>query len=103
MEKEKAKKTRKVKKERYHYVSCMYGIIKKDGAKATNSTSFLCSTEENETPAGIPTMGFMIKRCRKHAESCGDQYIDGSFFILSIIELTREQYAALNDTDEPED
>lgn len=91
------------KKARYHYISGMYNITKDGEKKETNSTSFVCATNENDNPSGIPTMGYMTKCCRKHAEKSGYEYVEGSFFILSIIELTKEQYDALQSTDEPED
>ena len=91
------------KKTKYHYISGLYNIEKEEGKKESNSASFLCKTDENDNPSGIPTMGYMTKCCRKHAEESGCKYVDGSFFILSIIELTKEQYDALQSTDEPED
>ena len=91
------------KKSQYHYISGLYNIVKKNGKKGSLSTSFICSADKETNPSGIPTMGFMVKSCRKYAEKKGGQYVDGSFFIMSIIKLTKEQYDALNDTNEPED
>jgi hypothetical protein len=90
-------------KTQYHYISGIYSIIKSSGRKESNSTSFICCTNTNNNPSGIPTMGYMTKSCRKYAESKGVKYVEGSFFIVSIIELNKEQYDALSNTEELEE
>lgn len=89
------------RKEKYYYIAGMYNVEKGDKV-ATVSTSCFCVTND-DNPSGIPTMGYLVKSAKKFAKSKGEKYIEGSFYIVSIIKLTKEQYEQLTDNTELED
>lgn len=86
-------------KRQYHYISALYNIVE-NGEKKTMSTTFMCSTDESN-PSGIPTMGFMVGNARKWAIDHNVEYVENSFYIISIIKLTKAQFDQLNDNEEP--
>lgn len=91
------------KKTQYYYVAGLYNVDKGNGELGTLNTSFMCTTESDINPSGISTQGRMLASVKKYAQSKGYTYIDGTFIIMSIIKLTKEQFDALNDLKEPED
>ena len=87
------------KKRQYHYIVTLYKVEKNDGGVEYECSTFLCSTNET-CPAGIPTMGYMVRRAKLNAELHGNKYVDGSLYISSLIKLTKAQYDALMDKKE---
>ena len=90
-------------KKKYHYLSALYNTVDKDGERKTSSMSFFCVSEDDKNPSGIPTMGFMLKKVHENCEKRGCTYEEGSFYIVSIIKLSKAQYDNLNDETIPED
>lgn len=87
-------------KKKYYYIAALYNIIE-NGEKKTMSTSYFCTTDDENNPSGIPTMGFMVARSKRWAKEHNVEYVEDSFYIISIIKLTKAQFEQLNDKAEP--
>ena len=87
-------------KKQYYYIAAMYNAMDGDQMK-TMSTTYSCVTDPATNPSGIPTLGYMVANCRKYAKSKGYEYVEDSFYIISLIKLTKAQYEQLIDKEEP--
>ena len=87
-------------KKQYYYIAAMYNAMAGEQMK-TLSTTFTCVTDPATNPSGIPTMGYMVANRKKYAKGKGYEYVEDSFYIISIIKLTKAQYEQLIDKEEP--
>ena len=87
-------------KNQYYYIAAMYNVMD-GGQMKTLSTTYSCVTDPATNPSGIPTMGYMVANSRKYAKSKGYEYVEDSFYIISLIKLTKAQYEQLQKKEEP--
>lgn len=89
-------------KNQYYYIAAMYNVMD-GGQMKTLSTTYSCVTDPATNPSGIPTMGYMVANSRKYAKSKGYEYVEDSFYIISLIKLTKAQYEQLQKKEEPKE
>ena len=85
-------------KRQYYYIVVFYKV-EKDNTVEWNASTYLCSTNETN-PAGIPTMGYLIRHAKDDAERHGGKYVDESLYISNLMKLTKAQFDNLSNKDE---
>ena len=91
------------KKRQYYYLVVFYKVEKGTPAVTEwNVSTYLCNTNENN-PAGIPTMGYLIRHAKADAERNGGKYVHDSLYIQCMIKLTKTQYEYLMDREETDE
>ena len=73
------------------------------GNQSSTNMSFLAATTKEECPAGIPSMGIMVAEAKKECKKDGFVYVKDSLYVISIIKLTKAQFDALSDEEEPQE
>ena len=86
------------KKRQYHYIVVFYKT-EIDNVLSWDASTYLCSQDETN-PAGIPTMGYLIRHAKEDAKRRGGKYVDGSLYISNLMKLTKAQYENLMKKDE---
>lgn len=86
------------KKRQYHYIVVFYKM-EKDNVAEWDASTYLCSQDETN-PAGIPTMGYLIRHAKEDCERRGGKYVDDSLYISNLMKLTKAQYENLVNRDE---
>lgn len=89
------------KKRQYYYIVVFYKVAKAETVE-WNASTYLCSTNETN-PAGIPTNGYLIQHAKADAERHGGVYVENTLYISSMMKLTKAQYDALMDEEEPKE
>lgn len=87
-------------KNQYYYIAALYNAMYGDQMK-TLSTTYSCVSDPATNPSGIPSLGCMVANSRKYAKDKGYEYVEDSFYIISLIKLTKAQYEQLIDKEEP--
>ena len=85
-------------KRQYHYIVVFYKV-EKDNTFEWNASTYLCSTNDTN-PAGIPTMGYLIRHAKDDAERQGGKYVEDSLYISNLMKLTKAQFDNLTNNDE---
>lgn len=94
----KKKETDKPKRKprtKYYYVAALYNTFRMiDDVKVsgTSSISWTSATSCEETPKGFPAWWEMVEYVKKLSERRGEEYIEGSFFIIEFVRLTKDEF-----------